>query len=312
LLEALERVSARFRFAARQEPILRVERIDMSHVARSLVWSAGFLLVACAACPAVASDYAELAGNPLRGESGAAEVNPRYFNQGENAPRALDAGAPRELDASGPSPMPIRPLPISTPHAERAASGTDEAAMDVPGEPQLVVAAAQPLPLAPPSNDARAGFRAGELPALVTGAASLGIVLGLFLLVVWVVRRGMPKNASLLPREAVEMLGRAALVGRQQVHLLRCGNKILLLSVSPTSVETLTEITDPEEVDRLAGICQQGSLRGATSSFRQIFQQFGGEPRDAHQFAEQAEQDAEELDFAHLESSHHRGRELRA
>ncbi len=280
----------------------------MSHVARSLGRSAGILLLACAAVRAAASDYAELASNPVRGESAGAEVNPRYYNQGENTPRALDTGAPREFDASGPRPMPIRPLPIPAQHAERMTSGTDEAAPNAQAEPQDAVAGARVLPLAPPSKDERAGFRAGELPALVTGAASLGIVLGLFLLVVWVVCRGMPKNASLLPREAVEILGRAALVGRQQVHLVRCGNKILLLSVSPTCVETLTEITDPDEVERLAGICQQSHPRGATS-FRQVFQQFGGQTRDSHHFADQ---DAEELDFAQLELSHHRGRELRA
>jgi flagellar protein FliO/FliZ len=280
----------------------------MSHVARSLGWQAGVLLVACAACRAAAAGYPDQAPNPPRTENVASEVNPRYFNQGDNAPRSLESNEPRAFEANEPRPMPIRPLPVRSQRAERAASGTDETAIDMQDEPQNIAAASRPLPLAPPSIDARTGFRASELPALVTGAASLGIVLGLFLLVVWVVRRGMPKNASLLPREAVEMLGRAALVGRQQVHLVRCGNKILLLSVSPTNVETLTEITDPEEVERLAGICRQNDPRGATSSFRQIFQQFANQPRDPHHFEQQ---DVDELDFAHLELGHHRGRELR-
>jgi flagellar biogenesis protein FliO len=141
----------------------------------------------------------------------------------------------------------------------------------------------------------------------VTGAASLGIVLGLFLMVAWAVRRGMPRSAALLPREAVEVLGRAPLVGRQQVHLVRCGNKVLLLSVSATSVETLTEITDSAEVERLGEICRQTG--GGAASFRQVFSQFTRPEQPAYVLA----READELDFAHLEvGSRRRGREAHA
>ena len=42
-------------------------------------------------------------------------------------------------------------------------------------------------------------------------------------------------------------------------------------------VETLTEITEPEEVDRLAGICRQAHPDSTTAAFRQVFQQFAGQ-----------------------------------
>ena len=60
---------------------------------------------------------------------------------------------------------------------------------------------------------------------------------------------------------------------RQQVQLLRCGNKLLLVSITPGGAETLTEVTDPLEVDRIAGICQQAHPKSATTAFRQVFQQ---------------------------------------
>ena len=104
--------------------------------------------------------------------------------------------------------------------------------------------------------------------------ASLFLVLGLFFLAAWMLKRGMPKGASLLPSEVVEVLGRAPLGGKQQVHLLRIGNKMLLVAISAGGAETLTEITDPLEVDRLAGLCQQQSPHSATNAFKQIFQQF--------------------------------------
>jgi flagellar biogenesis protein FliO len=112
------------------------------------------------------------------------------------------------------------------------------------------------------------------LPSLATTAGSLAVVLGLFFALVWMMRRASPKGSVLLPGEVVEVLGRAPLAGRQQMHLLRCGNKLLLVSVTPAGAETLTEVTDPLEVDRLAGLCRQAHPQSATAAFRQVFQQF--------------------------------------
>ncbi len=73
----------------------------------------------------------------------------------------------------------------------------------------------------------------------------LGAAVGLFLIVAWIMRRGMPKGSGVLPREVVELLGRAPLAGRHQLHLLRLGSKLLLVSMSQAGVETLAEVTDP-------------------------------------------------------------------
>jgi flagellar biogenesis protein FliO len=106
----------------------------------------------------------------------------------------------------------------------------------------------------------------------------LAVVLGVFFLVAWALRRaGYPLGkaaGTVLPGEVFEVLGRAPMTGRQQVHLLRCGNKLVLVSVTPAGAETLTEVTDPAEVDRLAGLCRQAHPQSATAAFRQIFAQF--------------------------------------
>lgn len=146
------------------------------------------------------------------------------------------------------------------------------------------------LPLAKPGSDSR-GSRTSGFSPLVSGAASLGLVLALFLMVIWAVRRGVPKNTASLPREAVESLGSMALAGKHQVHLVRCGNKILLLSAGTSGVETLTEISEPAEVERLQGLCQ--NAEPANRSFRQMLGQFGG-PRvlDFH-----GREQGDEVDF---------------
>ena len=105
---------------------------------------------------------------------------------------------------------------------------------------------------------------------LITVASSLAIVLGLFFLVIWLFRRTAPRQSVRLPGEVFEFLGRAPLAGRQEMQLLRLGHKLLLLAVTPTGAQTLTEITDPDEVDRLSGICLNHSPSRIAHSFRSI------------------------------------------
>ena len=58
-----------------------------------------------------------------------------------------------------------------------------------------------------------------------------------------------------LPIEAVELLGRRSLEQKVAIHLVRCGGRVLVLSVSPEGARTLSEITDPAEVQRLVDAC---------------------------------------------------------
>jgi len=119
--------------------------------------------------------------------------------------------------------------------------------------------------------------RHGSLSTIVSVLGALGIVLGLFLLLVWLLKRGLLGNARLLPAEVVESLGSASFAGRQQVHLLRVGHKLVLVSVTATGTATLTEITDREEVDRLAGLCVQRTANSSTAAFRQTLRRFSHE-----------------------------------
>ena len=105
---------------------------------------------------------------------------------------------------------------------------------------------------------------------LITVVSSLAVVLGLFFLVIWLFRRTAPRQSVRLPGEVFEFLGRAPLAGRQEMQLLRLGQKLLLLAVTPSSAQTLTEITDPDEVNRLSGICLNHSPSRITHSFRSI------------------------------------------
>jgi flagellar biogenesis protein FliO len=110
---------------------------------------------------------------------------------------------------------------------------------------------------------------------------ALAIVIGAFLLFTWAIRRGGKSSGTrrgFLPSDVVDVLGRVPIAARQFAQLLRVGNKLVLVALTPEGPTTLTEVTDPAEVDRLVGLCQQMDPKSTTNAFEQVFQQFTTEP----------------------------------
>jgi flagellar protein FliO/FliZ len=107
--------------------------------------------------------------------------------------------------------------------------------------------------------------------SLVTIVGSLALVLGIFFLIVWGLRKMSPNAMGTLPAEAFEVLGRSPLAFRQQAMMVRCGNKLLLISTGIGGTEPLAEITEPAEVERLTELCRQARPTGATAIFRTVF-----------------------------------------
>jgi flagellar biogenesis protein FliO len=116
--------------------------------------------------------------------------------------------------------------------------------------------------------------------SIYTVVTALSMVIGAFLLFAWALRRGGKHGGNhrhALPADAVSVLGRVPLATRQFAELLRVGNKLVLVAHTPAGPTTLTEITDPVEVDRLVGICQQVDPYSTTKEFEQVFEQFSSE-----------------------------------
>jgi flagellar biogenesis protein FliO len=121
------------------------------------------------------------------------------------------------------------------------------------------------------------GMPLGSLHIILTG---LAVAIGAFLVFAWALRRGgraMGGRRGNLPADVVSVLGRVPLAARQFAELLRVGNKLVLVSLTPTGAETLTEVTDPVEVDRLVGLCQQHDPHSTSQAFEQVFRQLSGE-----------------------------------
>lgn len=113
-----------------------------------------------------------------------------------------------------------------------------------------------------------------ELTPLVSVAGSLLIVIAAFFLLAIVLRKVAPKGNRPLPQEAFECLGRYFLTQKHQVQLLRVGSRIVLVSVMPDGVSTLSEITDPDEAVAVLGLCRRLDSNSATEMFRKTVASF--------------------------------------
>jgi flagellar biogenesis protein FliO len=90
-----------------------------------------------------------------------------------------------------------------------------------------------------------------------------------------------------LPTEALELLGKRTIEPRVSIQMVRCGGKILVLGVSPEGIRTLSEISDPVEVDLLAGACRRRESEGsAAASFGKLLQRT--QPRAGRDVREEA------------------------
>lgn len=113
----------------------------------------------------------------------------------------------------------------------------------------------------------------GSWGAIISMVFSLLIVLCVFLGLAWMVRKTQPSAFVKLPSDVVQVMGRTPMAPRQQMYVVRFGNKMLLVSHQPGQTQTLCEITDEDEVQRLAGLCEANQPSSITSSFKEVFRQ---------------------------------------
>ncbi len=96
--------------------------------------------------------------------------------------------------------------------------------------------------------------RAGQtsVPWYRSPFAALLVVLGVIGAVAAGVKRWVPA-ARAVTSEQLRVVGRTAISSKQSAVLLHVGKRVVLLGVTPESVNTLSEITDESEVAQLVG-----------------------------------------------------------
>lgn len=191
------------------------------------------------------------------------------------APAAPAEAAPQE-------PAPVAPLASADakplPLGEPLVPVPDESRRLAPRSPGFAAMAEQ-SPSTGGSLRDRLPTSFSRFGSLSTAGAGLAIVVGLFFICMWLLRRSSgAKPTGMLPSEAFAVLGRAPLTPQSFAQLLRVGNKLVLVAVSADGIQPLTEVIDPLEVDRLTGVCASGRGHGPAAEFQQVLAQLAREP----------------------------------
>ena len=128
------------------------------------------------------------------------------------------------------------------------------------------------------------------------------MVVTLFFAFMFMLKKANGGNTSELPRDVFQVMGTSRLAGRHSLFLLRLGHKLVLVHAGSGEVQTITEVTDPAEVDRLCGSCEENQPNSLTQSFKQVLKTVteGGSSKpksfaDHLRFRNKAKDEADEI-----------------
>ena len=114
-----------------------------------------------------------------------------------------------------------------------------------------------------------------QVMPLLSVLGSLCLVLGAFFAFVLLLKKVGPKNGGNLPKEALENVGRYALNQKLQLNLIRLGNRLILVAITPDgAVETISEIDSKDEVTQILGMCRKLDPNGSQTQFREVLNEF--------------------------------------
>ncbi|MDO4587145.1 MAG: flagellar biosynthetic protein FliO [Planctomycetia bacterium] len=95
--------------------------------------------------------------------------------------------------------------------------------------------------------------------SLISVLGGLAIILGAFFACVLLLKRFSPRRITSIPETILETIGQKALTPRNQLYLIRLGSKLCLVALSPNQINSIAEITDPNEVAQIVEECRKAA-----------------------------------------------------
>lgn len=80
---------------------------------------------------------------------------------------------------------------------------------------------------------------------------SLALVLSLIMGCFWGLRKILPSLRAPQHSEAIKIIARTALTPKQHLALVKCGQRMILIGVSPDRIDSLSEVEDAHEISTL-------------------------------------------------------------
>ena len=199
-----------------------------------------------------------IAGMSIGVAQSSAFAQPPISARGETTYRVAEASAPASHSDVQSQQGPSRPAssPAGTLQADTLRAGTSQEG----GQPAESAKGVFPALIVPQEEATKTDQAAddGLTGPLVTTISALLIVLAVFGVLVWVSRRygAVRTSGGVLPEDVAKHLGSTALDAKTRLSFVRIGTRILVIGQTQNGdPQTLTEIDDPEEVERLTNRC---------------------------------------------------------
>ncbi len=129
-------------------------------------------------------------------------------------------------------------------------------------------------PLSAPTESTVSNVNSGSPSGLwifVNVLGSLAMVIGLFCLLIWILRKTQTGAGKQLPSTVIGLWGQSVLAG-SSVFLISIGKKLILVANSSTGLRTLCEITDESEIEKIRLECASGNQDSPISIFARFKQ----------------------------------------
>ncbi|MEC7564057.1 MAG: flagellar biosynthetic protein FliO [Planctomycetota bacterium] len=145
--------------------------------------------------------------------------------------------------------------------------------------PQLPLTKRKSVPTVLPRRGSVPSNVANLNQSTIRVISALAVVVGIFLIFVWFMKRIHGKTSPSVSGESLELLGQTRINKIHCLHLIRLGQRVLLVSISDQSVTCLSEIHDPVEVAEL--LHSNGPAAAAPDrTFKRIFSQYEQDPNE--------------------------------
>jgi len=145
-----------------------------------------------------------------------------------------------------------------------------------------------PATTSPAAQTAAGNLSSGyDLPRV---GGALAVVIALIFLLRWLGRRLFALPTAQRSSRVVQVLSRSVLTPKQQLVLVRVGQRVLVTADNGSQLSPLSEITDPDEVASLIGQLQSekdggvfGTAKAFNSMFGRVKKSYGGRSDEAHE-----------------------------
>jgi flagellar biogenesis protein FliO len=132
----------------------------------------------------------------------------------------------------------------------------------------------------PKNEEAPLGSYSNTGSWVLNTVTALGVVIGLILIMRMVMNKLTGRSVIGGRSGIVEVLSRTSISPRNQVMLLRLGQRIIVVSEGPTGMRTLANVDDPDEVANLLSTVSSTRPGSITQNFNQLLNRAGTEMDD--------------------------------